>query len=105
MFFSTSHIGFESNANALLKMAHVMSIDVTSAFFVLTGFVGAYVHNSMSIEEYTNFCVVLWSFIMTDVWVATFVSIIMGTVFTLSRGRFHCVDLILTVLELSLIHI
>ena len=98
-FFSSSHIHTASQIDVVLNSSDLAAIDCVSAIMVIGGFVGTYIHNSMRVEEFKDLAYLVWLLLMVDVWLATVVSVVAGSVFHLIHHSFSGRDIALTWLE------
>lgn len=98
-FFSSMHIGSPSQIDVVVNSSDLAAIDVVSAVVVMSGFVATYVHNSMQVKEFRELARLIWLLIMIDLWLASVVCLIFGTLFHLIQHTFHAVDLAITALE------
>lgn len=88
-----------SAVDAFLVTSNIMAIDISSALFVVTGFFCAFtVTNVNSADAKVLFRIVALNTVL-DVWVATVLSIVFGSVYHMLRHTFSARDIVLTVLE------
>lgn len=88
-----------SAVDAFLASSNIMAIDISSAFFVVTGFFCAFtVANINSADIKTLYKIVLLNTLL-DAWLATLLSIVFGSLFHLMRHAFAVHDIALTALE------
>ena len=96
---SQQHAGHNSTVDAFLLTSNIIAIDITSAFFVVSGFFCAYaLTNIHSTDVYVLFRIIVL-YTVTDVWIATLLSVIFGSIFHVLRHTFSAHDITLTVLE------
>lgn len=98
-FFSSPHIHTASQIDVVLNTSDLAAIDCVSAVMVIGGFVGTYIHNSMRVEEFKDLAYLVWLLLMVDVWLATVVSVVAGSIFHLIYHSFSARDMALTWLE------
>ena len=88
-----------SAVDAFLVTSNIISIDISSAFFVITGFFCAYtLANVNSGDIKVLFRIVMLNTVL-DLWVATFLSIVFGSIFHMLRHTFAYRDVVLTLIE------
>ena len=91
-----------SAADAFLMTAHVLTVDTTSAMFVIAGFFSAYLFSNVPARDHGELCKVLALYVLIDVWAAGAISIVAGSLFLLVRHNFHASDVALTAVETAL---
>lgn len=79
-FFSSLHMHVASQIDVVLNTSDLAAIDCVSAIMVIGGFVGTYIHNSMRVEEFKDLAYLVWLLLMVDVWLATVVSVVAGSI-------------------------
>lgn len=88
-----------SAVDAFLVTSNIMAIDISSALFVVTGFFCAFTLTNVNCSDGK----VLFRFVtlntVLDVWVATLLSVVFGSVYHMLRNSFSARDIGLTLLE------
>ena len=89
--------GHVSRVDALVQVVDVCTIDVASAFMVLTGFLSTHAYKK-SIQDPLEFQNLVM-FMMIDVWASTMLACMIGSLYLISVHRFAAVHLPLTIFE------
>lgn len=86
-----------SNLDPLLTMVDLITIDISSAITVVTGFACCHVYRTSDTEAsmYRQLLV----FFVADLWMATVLACFIGSLWRLALQSFHFVDLLLTLGE------
>jgi hypothetical protein len=88
-----------STVDSFLLSSAIIAIDISSAFFVVTGFFCAYTLTNITSSDKTTLFRIIVLYTIVDVWLATFVSVIFGSIFHAFRKTFAAQDITLTLLE------
>jgi len=88
-----------STVDAFVLTSNVMAIDFSSAFFVICGFFCAYTVTNLDSENMGMLYTVISLNILVDVWLATLVSVIFGSIFHIMRGTFAAHNVLLAFIE------
>ena len=88
-----------STVDAFVLTSNIMEIDISSAFFVLCGFFCAYTVTNLNSENMGVLYSVIAINILVDVWLATLISIVFGSLFHVLRGTFAAHNVLLTFIE------
>lgn len=98
-FFSSGHVQYASQIDVLVSSSDIAAVDVISALEVVCGFVAAYVHKSMHDRDFKYLARMVWLLLMIDVWLATILSLVFGSIFHLLNSTFRARDVVITTLE------
>lgn len=98
-FFTSLHLNAQSRLDFMSVSADVIAIDLSSAVFVVTGFVGSQILENQSAETIVPCLKYGTVYVLIDSWIATVVSCLFGSVFNLAELHFHAQDLGITCLE------
>ena len=90
---------WHSTVDSFLLTSSIIAIDITSAFFVVTGFFCAYTLTNINSSDVSVLFRMISLHTVIDVWLATIVSVIFGSIFHVLRGTFAVHDITLTMLE------
>ena len=88
-----------STVDAFLLTSAIIAIDITSAFFVVTGFFCAYTLTNVNSSDVTMLFRIVVLHTVIDIWLATLLSVIFGSIFHILRGTFSPHDITLTMIE------
>ena len=98
-FCSSNYTTHASNLDVLIVSTDIITIDVCSSFFVLSGFTATYVYSSIGWDAWKSVHAVVTAQIFADVWVSTVAVLLFGSLDTLMKTRFHLKDIGLTLFE------
>lgn len=98
-FFTSMHLKAESRLDFMAVSADVIAIDLSSAVFVVTGFVGSQVLESQAPDTVVPYLKYLTMYVLIDSWIATILSCIFGSLFHLAELNFHVQDIGITCIE------
>lgn len=98
-FFTSMHLKAESRLDFMAVTADVIAIDLSSAVFVVTGFVGSQIIESQAPDTVVPHLKYLTVYVLIDSWIATIISCIFGPLFFLAELNFHVQDVGITCLE------
>jgi len=98
-FFTSTHLKAESRLDFMAVSADVIAIDLSSAVFVVTGFVGSQIIESQAPDTIVPYLKYATVYVLIDSWIATFISCIFGSLFNLAELDFHVQDIAITCLE------
>ena len=98
-FCSSNYTTHASNLDVLIVSTDIITIDVCSCFFVLSGFTATYVYSSIGWDAWKGVHAVVTAQIFADVWVSTVAVLLFGSLDTLMKTRFHLKDIGLTLFE------
>ena len=97
---SSNYMSFEgSNIDVILLATDIITIDVTSCFFVIGGFVSMYVYSSAGLESWKFLCARVVAQIFGNMWLSLLLVVFFGSIDKFMKERFHAHDIALTVLE------
>lgn len=108
MFFSSlypvpanvTHVVPHASAiDAVIMTSHVFAIDATSAIFVMTGFFSAYIFANVPLCDRVDLCKIFALYVLIDVWLVGWWTVVAGSIFHLLRGSFRAQDVALSVVE------
>tara|TARA_B100001758_G_scaffold133848_2_gene115232 strand:+ start:5543 stop:6967 length:1425 start_codon:yes stop_codon:yes gene_type:complete len=88
-----------ANIDAILLACDVMTIDITSCFFVLGGFMAMYVYSSVGWESWKYLSARVVAQIFGDMWLSTLLILFVGSIDKVTKNRFYVHDVALTILE------
>ena len=88
---------YPSNLDPVLTMIDLVTIDITSALTVLTGFICTHVYRTSetSPETYRQ----TFIFFVADMWLSTVLACFFGSLYAFSVQRFQSQDIPLTLLD------
>ena len=87
------------NVDSLLMATNIMCIDISSAIFIVSGFLATYMFYNMKIDDFKELTKVLCIYIFIDLWLSTLCCVILGSIFHYLYGTFHVRNILLTLLE------
>ena len=88
-----------STVDSFVITSAVIAIDITSAFFVVVGFFCAYTLTNINSGDVSMLFRITVLHTIIDVWIATLLSVIFGSIFHALRGTFSAHDITLTLVE------
>jgi hypothetical protein len=88
-----------STVDSFLLTSAIIAIDITSAFFVVTGFFCAYTLTNINSSDVTMLFRIVVLHTVIDIWLATLLSVLFGSIFHVMRGTFYPHDITLTMIE------
>jgi hypothetical protein len=88
-----------SPVDAFMLTSSILVIDITSAFFVVVGFFCAYTLANIHATDVRVLFRIIILYTAIDVWLATLLSVLFGSIFHLLRNTFAPHDIFLTLLE------
>jgi hypothetical protein len=94
-----SQLQRHSTVDAFLLTSAIIAIDISSAFFVVTGFFCAYTLTNVNSSDITMLFRIVVLHTVIDIWLATLLSVIFGSIFHILRGTFSPHDITLTMIE------
>ena len=96
---SSLYTGNPSHIDSVLLTFDILTVDISSAFFVVCGFVDAFVYSSVNWNVFQNIRFTLLMPILTDLWLSGVASIIFGSLHQLLIHRMHFIDIPFTLWE------
>jgi len=93
----TAHPG--ANIDAVLLASDILTIDVTSCFFVMSGFVATYVYSSVGGNAWRRIRARLVAQVFGNMWLSTTLVLFFGSIDKLVKNRFYLHDVLLTLFE------
>ena len=87
------------SVDSLLMTTNIMSIDISSAIFIIGGFLSTYMSHNMRSEEFAELCKIIMLYTAIDLWLSTSISILFGSIFHLVHHSFKVKDMCLTLLQ------
>jgi hypothetical protein len=96
---SQSQTPRHSPVDPFLLTSAIIAIDITSAFFVVTGFFCAYTLANVNSSDVSMLFRIVVLHTVIDIWLATLLSVIFGSIFHVMRGTFSPHDITLTMIE------
>ena len=88
-----------STVDSFVLTSAIIAIDITSAFFVVIGFFCAYTLTNINSSDVSMLFRIIILHTIIDVWIATLLSVIFGSIFHALRGTFSAHDITLTLIE------
>ena len=85
--------------DSVLMSTSIMCIDISSAIFIISGFLATYMYHNMRAEEFVELKKIAVIYIIIDLWAATAVTLIFGCIYHLIHHSFKPKDLLLTCLQ------
>lgn len=96
---NTTKVPLSSSVDAFLLTSAIITVDITSAFFVVVGFFCAYTMANINASD----VFLMWKVVLLNTWIdvflANFISVLFGSIFHLCRHSFHPRDVMLTIFE------
>lgn len=96
---SSPYTGHASNLDHIMLATDILCVDVTSAFFVLGGFLCGFVYHSVGPDVWVQIRAQMLAAIFTDLWIAGIASVLIGSIDALIKHRFKFVDIPFTLFE------
>jgi hypothetical protein len=59
-----------SAVDSFLMSSHIIAIDISSAYFIIAGFISAYTFANISSTDKLEFCKVVVLYALVDIWIA-----------------------------------
>jgi hypothetical protein len=88
-----------STVDSFVLTSAIIAIDITSAFFVVIGFFCAYTLTNINSSDVSMLFRIIILHTIIDVWIATLLSVIFGSIFHALLGTFSAHDITLTLIE------
>lgn len=85
--------------DTVLMSTSIMCIDISSALFIISGFLGTYMYHNMRTEEFMELKKIALIYTVIDLWVATTITLIFGGIYHLSHHSFRLKDFLITCLQ------
>jgi hypothetical protein len=73
----------------LLVTSHICAIDITSAFFVVSGFFASYTYENVPAADHADLRKLITVYTLIDVWLAGLLTLLVCSVFHLVRHSFR----------------
>ena len=96
---SSPYTGHASNLDHIMLATDILCVDVTSAFFVLGGFLCGFVYHSVGPEVWVKIRAQMLAAIFIDLWIAGVTAVLIGSLDALIKHRFKFVDIPFTLFE------
>jgi hypothetical protein len=96
---SSPYTGHASNLDHIMLATDILCVDVTSALFVLAGFLCGFVYHSVGPAVWLEIRAQMLTGIYVDLWVSGVVAVLIGSLDALLKHRFKFVDVGLTIFE------
>ena len=94
------------SVDSLLMSTNIMSIDISSAIFIIGGFLGTYMYHNMREEEFKELLKIVVVYTFVDLWLSTGMTLVFGGIYHLLTASFQLKDAVLTLLQgLSGLHL
>lgn len=85
--------------DSILLMINIIAIDVSSAMFIVCGFLAAYLHSSMQTKDSIDMIKIVAIYMVIDISIANILCLVFGSVFHLVHHSFKWNDFGLTLLQ------
>lgn len=96
---SSLYTGNPSLIDSVLLTFDIVTVDISSAFFVVCGFVAAFVYSSVNWDVFQSIRFTILMHIMTDLWLSGVATVIFGSLYQLLIHRMHFIDIPFTLWE------
>lgn len=96
---SSNYTAHPSNLDAVLLSADILTVDVSSCFFVMCGFVATYVYSSVGCEVWATMRLRVMAQQFGNMWLSTVFILFFGVIDKIVKNRLHVEDVGLTILE------
>ena len=87
------------SVDSLLMTTNIMSIDISSAIFIISGFLSTYMSHNMRADELAELFKIIMIYSVIDLWLSTSISLLFGSIFHLVHHSFKVKDMCLTLLH------
>ena len=91
----------ESMLDPIMLMLDIFVVDVSSAFFVMSGFTCAFIYSSIGVEAFRTLRRTMHVFIFVDLYLSGLCSILIGSITALLKRQFRLQDVVFTLFEQS----
>ena len=91
----------ESMLDPIMLMLDIFVVDVSSAFFVMSGFTCAFIYSSIGVEAFRTLRRTMHVFIFVDLYLSGLCSILIGSITALLKHEFKLQDVVFTLFEQS----
>jgi len=89
----------ESMLDPIMLMLDIFLVDVSSAFFVVSGFTCAFIYSSIGVQAFRTFRMQMHVFIFIDLYLSGLCSILIGSITALLKHEFKFQDVAFTLFE------
>ena len=96
---SSPYTGHASNLDHIMLATDILCVDVTSALFVLAGFLCGFVYHSVGPTVWLEMRAQMLTGIYVDLWVSGVAVLLIGSLDAMLKHRFHFHDVGLTIFE------
>lgn len=87
------------SVDSLLMTTNIMCIDISSAIFIISGFLSTYMSHNMRADEFAELFKIIMIYCLIDLWLSTSMSVLFGSIFHLVHHSFKVKDMCLTLLQ------
>lgn len=96
---SSRYTVHESALDPIMLMVDIFLVDISSAFFVMSGFMCAFIYSSIGEMAFQSFRGQMLIFIFVDLWLSGICSVLFGSITALIQHEFHFHNVFFTVFE------
>ena len=96
---SSKYTVHESALDPIMLMVDIFVVDISSAFFVMSGFMCAFIYSSIGAVAFRTFRGQMLIFIFVDLWLSGICAVLFGSITALIRHEFKFRDVLFTIFE------
>ena len=96
---SSNYTVHDSALDPIMLMVDIFLVDISSAFFVMSGFVCAFIYSSIGVSAFQTFRRQIIMFIFVDLWLSGIFAVLFGSLSALIRHQFKFEDVLFTLFE------